>query len=61
MLSRQKKVRLNDVEEDVVIKSLNMARTERMQKNECDRDVSELMLKIMKSPSRKARSRNEAR
>jgi len=61
MMVRRKTIRLDGYEEDVVIESLNRVRTEQLRNNECDRDVSDLMLKIMKSKSRKARKRNEAR
>jgi hypothetical protein len=58
---KRKTVRLDSFEEDVVIESLNRVRTEQLKSNGCDRDVSDLMLNIMRSPSRKARKRNEAR
>jgi hypothetical protein len=61
VIAKRKTIRLDDYEEDVVIKSLNMVRSEKLNKNQCDRDVSELMLKIMNSKSRKARRRDEAR
>jgi len=61
MVVKRKKVRLDSYEGDLILKSLNQVRTEMINKNECDRDVSELMLKIMKAPSRKVRRRNEAR
>jgi len=56
-----KTIKLDSLEEDLVIKSLNKIRTERLSDNKCDRDVSEVMLKILQAPVRKARKRNEAR
>ena len=61
MKAGTKTVKFDCFEEDLVIKSLNMARTERLSENKCDRDVSEVMLKILQAPVRKARKRNEAR
>jgi hypothetical protein len=49
-------------EEGAVIEGLNKIRTEKLQKNECADYVSGLMLKIIQSPSKKARvRRDEAR
>jgi hypothetical protein len=61
VLVKRKTIRLDGFEEDVVINSLNKVRTEQLKNNECDRDVSDIMLKIMKSKTRKARRRDEAR
>ena len=61
MPARQKTIRLDEFEQDVIIESLNRVRTEQLKSNECDKEVSRLMLKIMKSPSKKARKRSEAR
>jgi hypothetical protein len=61
MSARQKTIRLDEFEQDVVIGSLNRVRTEQLKNNECDKEVSRLMLKIMKSPQKKARKRSEAR
>ena len=58
----EKKVIVFDAyEEGAVIKGLNKIRTEQLEKDECTEFVSDLMLKIIQAPSKKARSRNEAR
>jgi len=61
MITRRKTIRLDSFEEDAIIASLNKVRTEQLQNNECDKEVSDLMIKIMKSKPRKARKRDEAR
>ncbi|MCL2426918.1 MAG: hypothetical protein FWD05_11355 [Oscillospiraceae bacterium] len=61
MSTKQKKIRLTCYEEDLVIKSLNTVRTDLINDNKCDKDVSDVMLKIMRSKQRKARTRNETR
>ena len=58
----EKKVIVFDAyEEGAVIKGLNKIRTEQLEKDECTEFVSDLMLKIIQAPTKKARSRNEAR
>ena len=61
MFTRRKTIKLDSFEEDVVIASLNKVRTEKLKNNECDEAVSDVLIKIMKSPQRKARKRDEAR
>jgi len=61
MFVKKKTFRLDGFEEDIVIKSLNRVRTDRQQNNVCDKDVSKLMLKILQTPEKKVRRRNEAR
>jgi hypothetical protein len=61
MTARKKTIRLDEFEQDVVIGSLNRVRTEQLKNNECDKEVSAIMLKIIKSPTKKARKRSEAR
>jgi len=48
-------------EEGAVIEGLNKIRTEQIEKDECAEFVSDLMLKIIRTPARKARMRDEAR
>ena len=61
MIGRRKTVHLDNFEEDAIIASLNRVRTEQLQNNECEKEVSDLMIKIMKSKPRRARKRDEAR
>lgn len=61
MFTRKKTIKLDSFEEDVIIASLNKVRTERLKNNECDEAVSDVLIKIMNTPQRKARKRNEAR
>jgi len=61
VFTRRKTIKLDSFEEDVIIASLNKVRTEKLQNNECDEAVSDVLIKIMKSPQRKARKRDEAR
>jgi len=48
-------------EEGAVIEGLNKIRTEKLERDECAGFVSELMLKIIKTPTKKVRMRDEAR
>ena len=61
MFTIKKTIKLDSFEEDVVIASLNKVRTEKLKNNECDEAVSDVLMKIMKTPQRKARKRDEAR
>jgi hypothetical protein len=57
----RKLVRLDAYEEGAVIEGLNKIRTEKLERGECDEFVSDVMLKILQAPKRKARRRDEAR
>ena len=61
MGSEQKTVSLDTYEQGAVIEGLNKIRTEKLEKAECAEFVSDLMLKIIRTPSKKARRRDEAR
>ena len=55
----QKTMKLDIYEEGAVIEGLNKIRTEKLQKDECADYVSQLMLKIIRTPTKKARVRND--
>ena len=57
----QKKIHLDPYEEGTVIEGLNKIRSEKLEKGECAEFVSDLMLKVIRTPFRKARGRDEAR
>jgi hypothetical protein len=58
----RKTIGFDTYEEGAVIEGLNKIRTEKLEKDECADYVSQLMLKIIRSPSKKARvRRDEAR
>ena len=62
MKDEHKTVSLDAREESAVIEGLNRIRTEKLGKDECAEFVSGLMLKIIRSPSRKVKvRRDEAR
>jgi len=62
MVKEKKRViKLDTYEEGAIITGLNKIRTEQLEKQECAEFVSDLLLKIIQSPKRKARFRNEAR
>ena len=61
MFTRRKKIKLDSFEEDIVVASLYKTRNERIKNNECDEAVSDVIIKILKTPQRKARRRDEAR
>ena len=61
MRVKRKTIRLDSYEEDVLIESLNRTRTERLENDKCAADASDLILKIVRAPARKARVRDEAR
>ena len=67
-MNEQKSVTLDAYEEGAVIKGLNKIRKEKLQKGECPDFVSDLILKVIRTPpdtGRKARrtgrKRDEAR
>ena len=57
----QKTVSLDAYEEGAVIEGLNKIRTEQLEKDGAADFVSDLMLKIIKAPSKRVRVRDEAR
>jgi len=61
VFTRRKKIKLDSFEEDIVVASLYKTRNERIKNNECDEAVSDVIIKILKTPQRKARRRDEAR
>jgi len=61
VFTRRKKIKLDSFEEDIVVASLYKTRNERIKNNECDEAVSDVLIKILKTPQRKARRRDEAR
>ncbi|MDR0292784.1 MAG: hypothetical protein LBH95_01365 [Oscillospiraceae bacterium] len=61
MKEERKTVCLDASEEGAVIEGLNKIRTEQLDKNGDADFVSDLMLKIIRTPSRKGRARDEAR
>ena len=61
MKTEKRIIRLDTYEEGAVIEGLNKIRTEQIEKNECAAFVSSLMLKIIQAPTKKERTRNEAR
>jgi len=61
MSVEQKTLNLDVYEEGAVIEGLNRIRTEKLGNNECTDFVNKLLLKIIHTPSKKGRRRNEAR
>ncbi|MCL2818046.1 MAG: hypothetical protein FWD39_06655 [Clostridiales bacterium] len=61
MKAEQKRIVLDPDEEGAVIAGLNKIRTEQLEKDGAADFVSDLMLKIIRAPQRKARGRDEAR
>ena len=61
MKEDRKTVSFDAYEEGAVIEGLNKIRTEQLEKDGSADFVSDLMLKIIRTPSRKARVRDEAR
>jgi len=57
----RKTVSFDAYEEGAVIEGLNKIRTEQLEKDGSADFVSDLMLKIIRTPSGKARGRDEAR
>ena len=67
-MNEQKTVNLDAYEEGAVIEGLNRIRKEKLQKGECPEFVSDLMLKVIRTPPdtgrtarRGGRKRDEAR
>ena len=61
MKAEQKTITLDVHEEGAVIEGLNKIRSEKLEKGECHDFVSDLMLKVIRTPTRKAKVRDEAR
>ena len=61
MKDEQKTVRLDTYEEGAVIAGLNKMRSEQLEREGSADFVSGLMLKILQTPARKVRVRDEAR
>lgn len=63
MREQRKTIRFDPYEEGAVIEGLNKMRTEQLERDESADFVSELMLKILRSPARsgRVRIRDEAR
>jgi len=57
----RKTICLDHYEEGAVIEGLNIMRKAQLEKDECADFVSELMLKVIQTPTRKVRVRDEAR
>jgi len=57
----QKTINLDAYEEGAVIEGLNKIRTEQLNKEESADFVSDLILKILKAPTKRVRVRDEAR
>ena len=57
----KKTVSLDAYEEGAVIEGLNKIRTEQLEKDGCPEFISDLMLKIIQTPTKKARMRDDAR
>jgi len=61
MKDERKFVNLDAYEEGAIIEGLNKLRTEQLNKEECPEFVSDLMLKIIQTPMKKVRVRDETR
>jgi hypothetical protein len=61
MKEQSKTVALDAYEEGAVIEGLNKIRSEQIEKNGDPDFISDLMLKIIRTPTRKKRTKNEAR
>jgi len=61
MKEEKKVLGFDACEEGAVIEGLNKIRAEKLEKDECAGFVSDLMLEIIRAPSRKERRRDEAR
>jgi len=61
MKEERKIVNLDPYEEGAVITALNDMRNKGLSEKECTEFVDDLMLKILRTPSKKARVRDEAR
>ncbi len=56
-----KLIPLDVYEEGAVIDALNRLRTDKLERGESAEFVSDVMLKILQAPTKKARTRDEAR
>ena len=61
MKEEQKTISLDVYEEGAVIEALNKIRTEQLESQKHADFVSDLMLKIIRAPAKKTKSRDEAR
>lgn len=61
MKEEQKVIELDSYEEGAIIEGLNRIRTQQLSSNGTADFVSDLMLRIMKTPQKKVRVRNETR
>lgn len=61
MRREQKIIGLDTYEEGAVIEGLNKIRSEQLEQQQSAEFVSDLMLKILRSPSKKQKVRHEAR
>ena len=59
--SEHKLIPLDAYEEGAVIDGLNRMRTERIERGESAEFISDVMLKILRSPTKKARVRDASR
>jgi hypothetical protein len=57
----QKVIPLDVYEEGAVIEGLNKIRTEKLERGESADFISDVMLKILQAPTKKARTRDETR
>ena len=61
MKEEQKFINLDAYEEGAVIEGLNKLRTDQINKEESSEFVSDLMLKIIQTPTKKVKVRDESR
>ena len=61
MKAEKKVVTFDAYEEGAILEGLNKIRTEQLEKGGTADFISTLILKIIRTPTRKARGRNEAR
>ena len=61
MKEEKKVIPIDAYEEGAVIEGLNKIRTEQLERGETGEFVSDLMLKILQTPPKKVRVRDEAR
>jgi len=61
MKAEKKVVTFDAYEEGAILEGLNKIRTEQLEKGGAADFISTLILKIIRTPTRKARGRNEAR
>ncbi len=61
MRAKQKLVALDEYEEGAVIQGLMLLRNEELESGGSDDFIGDLIIKVIRSPQRKARARDEAR